>query len=324
MLKKVSRKFASLVVADPNKLSHDTKSLMSFASKFGEPVVVLQLTDSKLAGEVSKFYDGSFGGKDVKIKHVANDHVSAHDYQFTSHVIGQLMKGGQFNRLIMGNSGISKEVLPYIAAGFGSQAVTDITGFISATQFVRPIYAGNAVENIEQPATPQFLGVRLSSFEKAEGSGSAPAVEATEVDSKDFAPKIKVLSTTVQKSERPELTSARVIVTGGRAFKNAEGFQKLYGLADKIPGSNVGATRASVDAGFCSNDLQIGQTGKVVAPELYIALGVSGAIQHLAGMKESKVIVAVNKDPEAPIFKIANYGLVADVFQVVEELKQKL
>lgn len=326
MKRVLSRKFSSLIIADPNRLTPDIRSLVNFGSHFKEPVTLLHLADPQLAPSLPKFFDSSFGLKDMKILSLVSDKVQASDYQLTFYAAQKLLEKEKFKRVIMGNTFASKEILPMLSALYKAQAITDIVSFVSNTEFIRPIYAGNANQTIQQKATPAFLGIRLSNIDKFEApkDSAPPKIEPFSLDLSGFQPKIKITSTKLQKSSRPELPSARVVISGGRAFKSAEDFQKLYKLADKIPNSNVGASRAAVDSGICPNDLQIGQTGKSVAPQLYIAFGISGAIQHIAGMKDSKVIVAINRDAEAPIFKMADYGLVGDVGQVLEEMTNKL
>jgi electron transfer flavoprotein alpha subunit len=213
-----------------------------------------------------------------------------------------------------------KNYMPRVAAKLDVPQISEIIAVESPDVFRRPIYAGNAIETVQAPAGKKVITVRTTTFKPVEESGSAP-VEAV------AAPAARGLSRFVgeelSKSERPELTSARIIISGGRGLQSGENFRLLEKIADKLNAA-LGASRAAVDAGFVPNDYQVGQTGKVVAPELYIAVGISGAIQHLAGMKDSKVIVAINKDEEAPIFQIADYGLVGDLFKAIPEMEQEL
>jgi electron transfer flavoprotein alpha subunit len=213
-----------------------------------------------------------------------------------------------------------KNIMPGVAALLDVAQISEIISVQSADVFERPIYAGNAIAKVESFDAIKVLTVRTTAFDEAALTGSA-ALQT--VDNVCDGGKSKFISETVVESERPELTSAKIIISGGRGMGNGENFGLLEAVADKL-GAAVGASRAAVDAGFVSNDMQVGQTGKIVAPDLYIAVGISGAIQHLAGMKDSKVIVAINKDEEAPIFSIADYGLVADLFDVVPQLEASL
>jgi len=226
-----------------------------------------------------------------------------------------------YDALVAPATASGKNIAPRVAALLDVMQVSDITKVVGADTFERPIYAGNAIQTVKSAESKKVITVRTASFAAA-GEGGSAAIESI------AAPAPLGLSSfegaELSKSDRPELTSARIIISGGRGIGNAENFKTyIEPIADKL-GAAMGASRAAVDAGFAPNDLQVGQTGKVVAPELYIAVGISGAIQHLAGMKDSKVIVAINKDGEAPIFQIADYGLVGDLFQVLPELAAEL
>ena len=214
-----------------------------------------------------------------------------------------------------------KNFMPRVAAKLDVSQISDISAVISEDTFERPIYAGNCIATVQSSDSIKVITVRTTGFDASEASGGS--AELTAIDNDTDAGVSSFVKEEIAESDRPELTAADVVISGGRGMQNGDNFSLLNGIADKL-GAAIGASRAAVDSGFVPNDMQVGQTGKIVAPDLYIAVGISGAIQHLAGMKDSKVIVAINKDEEAPIFQVADYGLVADLFDALPELESKL
>ncbi|RWU13003.1 electron transfer flavoprotein subunit alpha/FixB family protein [Pseudidiomarina gelatinasegens] len=242
---------------------------------------------------------------------------------FLAENLGQLVAdlGKDYGHILAPATTTGKNFMPRVAALLDVAQISDIIAVESADTFKRPIYAGNAIATVQSEDTIKVITVRATAFDAVSAEGGNASVEA--LDNVVNNDKSEFVGEELAKSERPDLTAASVVISGGRGMQNGENFHLLEKVADKL-GAAVGASRAAVDAGFVPNDMQVGQTGKIVAPELYIAVGISGAIQHLAGMKDSKVIVAINKDEEAPIFQVADYGLVADLFDVLPELEQKL
>ena len=294
-----------------------TRHAVAAAVKLGAPVHVL------VAGSDA----GGAAGAAAAIAGVAKVlHAdAAHFAQPTAeHLAAQILAvaaGGGYTHIVAPATGTGKNVMPRVAAKLDVAQVSDVTAVVSPDTFVRPIYAGNAFATVRSKDSVKVVTVRTTAFDAAGDGGGAPV---DPIAASAPAAGAKVIGQELTKSERPELTSARIVVSGGRGLASGENYRKvLEPLADRLNAA-LGASRAAVDAGYVPNDYQVGQTGKIVAPDLYVAIGISGAIQHLAGMKDSKVIVAINKDPEAPIFQIADYGLVGDLFEVVPQFTAAL
>jgi electron transfer flavoprotein alpha subunit len=247
---------------------------------------------------------------------------AAYEHGLAENVAPLLVKlAPGYSHLLAPATTSGKNIMPRVAALLDVMQISDIAGVVSADTFVRPIYAGNALATVQSKDAVKAITVRGTAFPPLEGAGAGASIEA--VQGEGASGKTEFVRAELSKSERPELTSARIIISGGRGMQSGDNFHLLEKVADRL-GAAVGASRAAVDAGFVPNDYQVGQTGKIVAPDLYIAVGISGAIQHLAGMKDSKVIVAINKDEEAPIFQVADYGLVADLYKALPELADEL
>jgi electron transfer flavoprotein alpha subunit len=255
----------------------------------------------------------------AKVLHADAAHLAAQ----TAENLAALATGlaAPYSHLFLPATGFGKNAAPRIAALLDVAQVSEIIAVEAPDTFVRPIYAGNAFATVQAKDAKIVITVRATGFDAAAASGGSATIESVAVPA-DTA-QVEVLGQELTKSDRPELTNARVVISGGRGMQNGENFKMLEALADKLNAA-IGASRAAVDAGYVPNDYQVGQTGKIVAPDLYIAIGISGAIQHLAGMKDSKVIVAINKDAEAPIFQIADYGIVGDLFEIVPQLITEL
>jgi electron transfer flavoprotein alpha subunit len=308
---------AVLLIAEHNNASLNgvTHKAMTAASAIGSPVHVLVAGKgcASVAGAAAKLAGVE---KVLVADDAAYEHLLAEP---TAALIAGL--AGNYAAIVAPSTAATKNVMPRVAALIDVQQISDITKVISADTFERPIYAGNAMQTVQSKDKVKIITVRTASFVASAEGGSAKTEAVAPAGNPGTS---TFVSQEIVKSDRPELTAAKIVVSGGRALASSENFKKVIEpLADKF-GAAVGASRAAVDAGYAPNDWQVGQTGKVVAPDLYVAVGISGAIQHLAGMKDSKVIVAINKDEEAPIFQVADYGLVGDLFTIVPELQAEL
>ncbi|WP_265587259.1 electron transfer flavoprotein subunit alpha/FixB family protein [Sphingomicrobium arenosum] len=304
-----------LVEHDGTAIKDATLSTVTAAAKLGEVHLLVVGKDVGAVAEAAAKIDG------VGKVHVAD---AAHlEHQLAEDVAPIIIdQMGHHDVFLAPATTTGKNIAPRVAAKLDVAQISDIIAVDGDDTFKRPIYAGNAIATVQSSDAKKVITVRGTAFDKAGAEGGSGAIEA--IDAGSSSAKSDFVSAELSAGDRPELTSAGVIVSGGRAFGSNEDFHKLLDpLADKLNAA-VGASRAAVDAGYAPNDYQVGQTGKIVAPEVYIAIGISGAIQHLAGMKDSKVIVAINKDEEAPIFQVADIGLVGDLFQIVPELTEKL
>jgi len=306
----------TLIIADHEYgvLKPETSKTINAASKLGHAIDVLVAGDnvSDAAAQVAAIEGVS---QVILVDNAAFEHQQAENM---ADLVISL--SGDYSHILAAATTTGKNFMPRVAALLDKNQISEIIAVVDADTFKRPIYAGNAIATVKSLEDKKLITVRASAFDL---QGEQAAVDIINNETDTAATGSEFVSKEQAQSERPELTAAEVIISGGRGMQNGENFKLLEGIADKL-GAAIGASRAAVDAGFVPNDMQVGQTGKIVAPNLYIAVGVSGAIQHLAGMKDSKVIVAINKDPDAPIFQVADYGLVADLFDVLPELESSL
>ena len=304
-----------LIAEHDNKILNEAnKKAMDAATKIGEEVHVLVAGKdcSEIADEVSKIAGVS------KVLLCDNPVYEKHMAESYADLVVEI--SSDYNAILTTASTTGKNFMPRVAALLDVPQISEIINVVDSNTFERPIYAGNAIQTVKSLSDKKIITVRAPSFQAVENQDPATVENIQNSEDKNLS---EYISEELTKSDRPELTAAKIIISGGRGMQNGENFVLLEGVADKL-GAALGASRAAVDAGFVPNDYQVGQTGKVVAPELYIAVGISGAIQHLAGMKDSKVIVAINKDEEAPIFQVADYGLVADLFKAIPDLNTAL
>jgi electron transfer flavoprotein alpha subunit len=304
-----------LVEHDGKSIKDATLATVTAASKLGEVHALVAGNNVRAIGEAAAKISGI-----AKVLVADAPHLD-HDLAETVAPVAAKLMGG-YDAFFAPATTFGKNIAPRVAALIDAMQISDVLSVEGPDTFTRPIYAGNAIATVKSNDAKKVITVRTTGFDKAPSEGGSASVEQVDAGSGDG--KSEFVSMEASESERPELTSAKVIVSGGRAFGSSEQFHSLLDpLADKL-GAAVGASRAAVDAGYAPNDYQVGQTGKIVAPQVYIAIGISGAIQHLAGMKDSKTIIAINKDEEAPIFQVADIGLVGDLFKIVPELTEKL
>ncbi|MDF1780566.1 MAG: FAD-binding protein [Alcanivoracaceae bacterium] len=296
---------------DNNSIKGATLNVITAAKAIGGDITVLVAgSGCGAAAEAAAKIDG--------VSKVLCADNAAYEHQLAENVAALVAEAGKgSSHILAAATTTGKNFMPRVAALLDVEQISEIVAVESADTFKRPIYAGNAIATVQNSDSTKVITVRTTGFDAAAAEGGSASVEALDV-AKDEG-KSAFVGEELAKSDRPELTAAKIVISGGRGMQNGDNFEMLYKVADKL-GAAVGASRAAVDAGFVPNDMQVGQTGKIVAPDLYVAVGISGAIQHLAGMKDSKVIVAINKDEEAPIFQVADYGLVADLFDAVPEL----
>jgi electron transfer flavoprotein alpha subunit len=309
----------TLIIADHNgaALQAATLNTVTAAQKIGGDIHVL-VAGSNAGGAAQAA--ARIAGV-AKVLHADAPQLAGATAENLAATIVPIVKAGGYSHVLAPATGFGKNVMPRVAAMLDVAQVSDIVAVEGADTFVRPIYAGSALATVRSADPIKVITVRATGFDAAAAEGGNAAVDSVAAAADTGL--AKVTGQELSKSERPELTSARIVISGGRGLGSAENFKLLEPLATKLNAA-LGASRAAVDAGYVPNDYQVGQTGKIVAPDLYIAVGISGAIQHLAGMKDSKVIVAINKDPEAPIFQIADYGLVGDLFKIIPELESAL
>lgn len=315
-----SRAASTLLVADHSgeTINKSTLNAVTAAKLLGGDITVLVAGSScESAANAAAQIDGV-----TAVLHADDECLGHQVAENITKVILAAQEAGSYTHILQAATNEGKNTIPRVAAALDVSPVLDILSVESEDTFTRPMYAGNAIATVQSSDPVKVITVRTTSFEAAAETGSSAAVSAAPGSGFDAAKAVWKTDEVIQ-SDRPELSSASIVIAGGRALKSSENFSIIDDLADKLNAA-VGASRAAVDAGYVPNDYQVGQTGKVVAPDLYVAVGISGAIQHLAGMKDSKTIVAVNKDPEAPIFQVADYGLVADLFDAVPEMTGKL